>query len=84
MNFFILQGRTCREVIVRCDEFVDNEMSGEAAAGVIHHLMECADCAELIAATREMKTVIRDGVRNIAIPSSLRRNVGANIRSCTT
>ena len=71
--------KSCTEVEVYLDDYVDNALSGDVLKAVETHLAECADCRAQVEALRDLlgqvhelpdcsPDLLRDGLRGAGSP----------------
>ena len=71
---------TCEEMFRRLDDYLDRELSPEETRIVEAHLEICALCATEFAFEAGVLKEVRNKLRRIEVPASLRDKVGRAIR----
>ena len=66
---------TCEDVFRRLDDYVDRELGTAEMQRVREHLAVCAACAREHAFEAALLATVRDRLRRIDVPASLRARV---------
>jgi anti-sigma factor (TIGR02949 family) len=70
----------CKQVFERLDDYLDRRLSPREVALVEEHLRACEHCALDYRFEREVIDTLRDRIRRITVPDSLRRKVLDSLR----
>lgn len=71
---------TCQQVFERLDDFLDRELDPAEVPRVEAHLATCAVCAQEYRFEGRVLSRLKDRLRRIAVPDSLKARVEAAIR----
>jgi len=70
----------CKQVFERLDDYLDRELSPEEVVLVEAHLRDCEHCALDYRFEREILDSLKDKVRRVTVPDTLRKMVLDSLR----
>ena len=71
---------TCEEVFERLDDYLDRELTPDQMRLVHEHLEICAVCASEYRFESGIITGVREKLRRVAVPESLRARISALLK----
>jgi len=72
---------TCEEVFERLDDYLDRELTPDQMRLVHEHLEICAVCASEYRFESGIITGVREKLRRVAVPESLRARISALLKA---